>query len=645
MKLTVCFLIFSFCIGNVIGQQKISGRVADAQSNGIESATISLMNAKDSSLVKLALTGKDGNFAMSNMNNGSYFIKISAVGFKGSSTDKIIIDDDHSTVVLPGLTMERSTKTLEQVTVQSRRPFVEQKIDRMVVNVDASVSNVGATALEVLEKSPGVSVDKDGNISLKGKQGVTILIDGRPAYVSGSDLANLLRSMNANQLDQVEIMTNPSAKYDAAGNSGIINIKTKKNKTKGLNGTLNAAYGQGTYGRTNNSLNLNYRNNKVNLFMNYGFSIRKGSQDLHIERTYFAADKKTVTQLFEQPTKMVSGGTNNNLKLGMDYSIDNRTTIGFVANGFINPQSFKGNSTGYIKNAGGVVDYISTSNNFSQDKWSNHGININFSHKFDSSGTTLTADADYVSYTNKSDQSFINKQYDNNGNLKISEEIKGVLPIDINIWSGKMDFNTTLKHGLKFESGLKSSLVNTENASNYFNLSGAAWIPDYGKTNAFEYRENINAAYVNFSREYNKWSVQAGLRYENTNYKGHQFGNVQRPDSSFNHQYNSLFPTAYLSYKADQDDRFTLSVGKRIDRPNYKDLNPFLYYINKYTYMIGSPFLQPQYTSNIELSHTHKHITTTLNYNTTKDFFTGIFKTIGDTTILSHGNLSKRQNL
>jgi hypothetical protein len=208
-----------------------------------------------------------------------------------------------------------------------------------------------------------------------------------------------------------------------------------------------------------------------------------------------------------------------------------------------------------------------------------------------------------------------------------------------------MDFNTTLKHGLKFESGLKSSLVNTENASNYFNLSGAAWIPDYGKTNAFEYRENINAAYVNFSREYNKWSVQAGLRYENTNYKGHQFGNVQRPDSSFNHQYNSLFPTAYLSYKADQDDRFTLSVGKRIDRPNYKDLNPFLYYINKYTYMIGNPFLQPQYTSNIELSHTHKHITTTLNYSTTKDFFTGIFKTIGDTTILSQGNLAKRQNL
>lgn len=644
MKLFTCLSALLCLATHLYSQGSIHGNINDRQ-KPVESATISLMKSNDSSLVKVSITDAKGNFDISGLAYGQYFIKASAIGFKEAIEKSIVLDDAHNNITLAGLSLERTTTTLQSVSVQSRRPLVEQKIDRTVVNVDAAISNVGATALEVLEKSPGVTVDKDGNISLKGKQGVTILIDGKPAYVSGSDLVSLLRTMNANQLDQVEIMTNPSTKYDAAGNSGIINIKTKKNKTRGFNGNVSLNYGQGIYARSNNSLGLNYRTAKFNLFGNYGYSVRNGSQDLHILRSYYAADRVTLTQLFEQPTNMVSAGSSNNLKIGMDYFLDKRTTLGLVANGFVSPQDFHGRSTGFIKDANGDVNTIAVSENFNKDKWKNHSLNLNLAHKLDSSGTEINADLDYIAYSNNATQSFINRQYDKSWNPNLNEEMKGILPVDINIWSGKVDFSTTLTNKIKFESGLKSSLVNTDNAANYFNLISGNWQADYGKTNHFAYRENINAAYVNFNREINKWSFQAGLRYENTNYAGKQFGNVQMRDSSFTHHYSSFFPTAFISYQADKDNRFTITLGKRIDRPNYRDLNPFLYYINKYTYVKGNPFLLPQYTNNLELTHSWKNrITTTLNFSKTSDFFSGIFQTVGDTTILMQGNLATRKN-
>lgn len=622
----------------------ISGTVTGDKNTRLDAATVLLLNAKDSALVRTVVSNKEGLFEIANVSDGAYLLKVSAAGYKEEFTGVMPVDASH---LAAGISIELrpSVKTLQVVSVQSKKPFIEQKIDRTVVNVDASISNVGSTALEVLEKSPGVTVDRDGNISLKGKSGVTILVDGKPTYLSGPDLANLLKTMNANQLDQVEIMANPSAKYDASGNSGIINLKTKKNKMKGWNGSVNVGYGQGVYAKTNNSLNLNYRNNKFNVFMNYGYRQNKGFQDLQISRNYYTVDK-VLSEIFIQPTHMVNSGTNNNIKMGVDYTLSKRTSIGVVATAFFSPNKFIGSSTGYIMNPDSSIVAIATSKNSNRDGWKNKTFNLNFSHKFDSTGTELSADADYLTYSNRGVQSFENNMYDNNWAHTSKEEIKGLLPVNINIYSAKTDFSKTFKSGVKFEAGFKSSFVNTDNSSDYFNYVSNDWQPDYGKSNHFTYKENINAAYVNVNRQYKKLGIQTGLRFENTNYRGLQFGNPLRNDSSFSHTYTGIFPTVFVSYKAGDKNQFSMSLGRRIDRPGYQDLNPFLYYINKYTYVQGNPFLKPQYSRNLEVSHIYdSKLTTSVNYSITNNFFTGIFRTKNDTTILTKGNLSTRKTL
>ncbi len=625
----------------------ISGHVADGNQKLVESATISLLQAKDSSVVKIAAANAAGNFNFESVAAGRYLVAVSAVAHRKAFSDIFELNATNISVELKTIELMPVSKDLAGVTVTARKPLIEQHIDRMVVNVDAAVSNVGATALEVLEKSPGITVDKDGSISLKGKQGVQIFIDGKPSYLSGDDLVNLLKNMSASQLDQIEIMTNPQAKYDAAGNSGIINIKTKKNKVKGFNGSLNAGYSQGFYARTNESLNLNYRNGKFNAFLNYSFNKNNSYNQLAIHREYKDADGKTVIAMFDQVAFMPRSNTNDNLKWGMDFFASQKTTVGFVASGFISPETQRNFNTSYLKDANGAVDSIVYSTCRANNRWKNGAVNLNFRHQYDSTGRELTADLDYSKYASNNNQLFMNASFTPDWVKKGETDLKSNLPVDINIYSAKLDYTHPLKKQAKLEAGVKTSYVNTDNAANYFNVIGGADAVDYDKTNRFLYKENINAAYLNYNRQFKKLGIQAGLRLENTNYKGHQLGNAQKPDSdsSFNRSYTNLFPTVFFSYAADKNNQFGLSVGRRIDRPAYQDLNPFLFFIDNYTYETGNPFLQPQYSNNVELSHTFKSfLTTTLNYSKTKNFFTETFGQKDYATIVSRGNIGERQN-
>jgi iron complex outermembrane receptor protein len=623
---------------------RISGTVIDGNAKTIESSTITLLYSKDSSVVKMSFADKNGHFEFENIPEGKYLVSVSAVGHQKGYSEIFEITPAKNSLELKTIELVQQSKNLSEVTVVSRKPLIEQKIDRTIVNVDAAVSNVGATALEVLEKSPGITVDKDGNISLKGKQGVQIYIDGRPSYLSGQDLVNLLKNMSASQLDQIEIMTNPPAKYDAAGNSGIINIKTKKNKQVGFNGNATAGYSQGKYWRTNESLNMNYRNGKLNTFMNYGFNKNYGFQELTIHRTFLHPDK-TIDALFDQVAFMPRHNTSNNLKLGLDYFADKKTTLGFVASGFINPETQLNYNTSYLKNSSNEVDSIVNSTGNTKDKWKNGSLNLNFRHEFDSTGRELTADLDYSKYLSTNKQLFTNASFNPNGTKRGQTDLLGDLPVNINIYSAKMDYTHPLKKNAKLEAGVKTSYVNTDNEANYYNLIGTEWETDYLKTNRFQYKENINAAYINLSKQYKKLGIQAGVRFENTNYKGHQLGNTQKPDSAFNNNYNSLFPSVFLSYSVNEKNQFGFNIGRRIDRPAYQDLNPFLFFLDNYTYESGNPFLKPQYSTNIELSHTYKgFLNTTLNYSRTKDFFTETFEQLDHATVVRNGNIGVRQN-
>ena len=629
-----------------IAQATRSGKVIGAIKDGgnmkiIDAATITLIRSGDSSLVNTAVTDKEGSFVFEKVRDGSYLVAANFIGHSLLYSAAFLVDEEHNDINVGVLQLFPVSKNLSEVVVATKKPLIERKADRTVVNVDAAISNAGTTALEVLEKSPGVTVDKDGNVSLKGKQGVMIMLDGKPSYLTGPELTNLLRSMPSANLDQIEIMTNPSAKYDAAGNAGIINIKTKKNKQVGFNGNINLAYGQGIYSKTNNSLNLNYRTGKFNLFALVSANYRKGFQHLDITRRYKNADK-TLNAIFEQEADLNRINQNYNSKIGMDFYASKKTTFGVVLTGFTTPASEKNYNTSFLKNRYDVVDSIVTASSTEKSDWKNGAVNLNFRRQIDSTGRELTADVDYITYKSNRDQNFVNTSYFGNWAKKFTDNLVGELPSLINIYTAKVDYTHPLKSGLKVETGLKTSFVKTDNKAGYYNVLDNVKLPDYEKTNQFVYKENINAAYLNLSKEIKKWSLQTGLRLENTNIEGNQFGNPQRSDSSFKQQYTSLFPTLFVSYNANEKNQFSFSYGRRINRPDYEDLNPFLFFLDKYTYGGGNPFLKPSYANTLEASHTYKQfLTTTVNYTNTKNLLAEVFEQKEYATVIRKGNFGE----
>jgi iron complex outermembrane recepter protein len=626
----------------------LKGSVLGENNSPLEAATISLMKGSDTVSFKNEISGKDGKFSFPAIPAGVYHIRVSAVGYGPVNGMPFPIKPGVKMVELPVIVLARLSNELQTVAVVAKKPFIEQKADRILVNVDASPANAGTSVMDVLEKSPGVSVDKDGNISLKGKQGVTIMIDNRPTYMSGAQLAIYLKSLPSSSIDQLEIMSNPSAKYDAAGNSGVINIKTKKNKAKGFNGSTTLTYTQGEYAKPGGSLNMNYRVNKFNVFFNGGYTYWQGFQNLDINRNYLDADSKQINSIFTQSTHMKFISPELNLKLGMDYFLDSKTTLGIVLSGYQNNETDISQSYISLKNPDNVTDSLVQSFGNIHGIWSNGSVNLNFRRQLDSSGRELTADADYIYYKSSSDQMFNNYTYSPDMQLLSSNSLSGNLPSTINIYSLKTDYTHPVQHDFKIEAGLKTSFVATDNKANYYDVTDNNYIPDTTKTNYFVYHENINAAYINLDKKYKKWNFQAGLRIENTNYDGHQYGNVYtviNNDSSFKKSYVNAFPTAYITYDMNEKNSFNLNFGRRIDRPDYGDLNPFLFFLDEYTYQAGNPYLQPQITTNIELSHTYRGmLTTTLNYSNTQDFFAETFEQEGHATIVRRGNIGRREN-
>jgi hypothetical protein len=658
-KLYVPFLTIALTFTAAIATAQtgsVSGKVLDNNQAPLAAATVAILKQSDSSSIAMKATDKSGRFLVSGLPAGRFLLQVSATGHKTAWSKDFDISSNSSDIELPVITLTASSKELGSVTVVATRPAVEQKIDRTVVNVDATISNIGTTALDVLEKSPGVQVDKDGNISLKGKQGVMVLIDGRPSYLSAADLANMLRGMQSSQLDQIEIMTNPPAKYDASGNSGIINIKTKKNKARGFNGSVNLGAGQGKYFKTWESISLNYRDAKFNLFANYGFDRTTNFQQLDIHRDYWNKQHTQITGMIDQLSYNRRKFANHNLKLGLDIFLSKATTVGFVLSGFTNDRKSIGTNTSWLKNSAGVPDSSVYADSDTRERWTSQSVNLSLRHQFDTSGRELTIDLDYIHYNASNDQLFLNTSKNPAGELMNEDYLKGDLPADITIRTAKFDYTHPLSKSTRFEAGVKTGYVTNDSKANYFNGSrnghGINYIIDYDKTNFFDYKENINAAYLNFNHKFNdKWGVQTGLRYENTNYKGFQYGNPSKTDSAFTNSYNSLFPTFYLSYAPVKKHQFGISFGRRIDRPAYQDMNPFMFFIDKYTYGRGNPFLRPQYSSNFELNHIFNgKLTTSLQYSETRDVMNELFQQARGgngkdslATIVTRGNIGKKK--
>jgi hypothetical protein len=495
-------------------------------------------------------------------------------------------------------------KQLNEVLIKSTKKMIEHKVDRTIVNLAGQVTLQGLDAYELLERMPGVRVTGDGAINLLGK-GATVYIDGKPTYLSGNDLVAYLRTLPAPQLAKIELMPNPPAKYDAAGSGGIINIFTRKDRLPGYNAGVNLNAGSGQYRKLNGSVNFNYRVDKLNFFLNAGAGAPKDFEKLTGTRR-FTDDQHNILSILDQQSRSEFTREDNNIKLGTDYYVNKHTTFGFIVNLNRNQVKEYGLNTNVMYNANYQPDSSVAVLSRTNSQLKNGSVNLNMAHQFDTLGTELTVDLDRSHFNTKGNQLFTNNSY-SPASIPLSDfTIRGELPRQIDIYSAKTDFSKSF-NGFQFGTGLKFSRVKTDNVARYFADTGAGEQADYIKSNTFLYTEDITAAYTELGKEYKRFGIKAGLRAEKTRSSGHQLGNALMPDSAFNRSYTNLFPTLFLSWRPDSAGKHQLylNMGRRIGRPGYDKLNPFLTTLQRYNRESGNPFLSPDFTNNIELSHNY----------------------------------------
>ncbi|HTI11128.1 MAG TPA: outer membrane beta-barrel family protein [Puia sp.] len=623
---TAVFLFFAslFCIS--VKAQQVNGVTQDEQGKPLAGSSITLKKSKDSSVVKLGVSNATGNYEFTGIPSGYYFISITHVGYTSRNSAVFEIKGDGITRV-PATPLVRVSSDLKEVVVTSHKPPVEVKADKIILNVEGSVNAVGQDALELLRKSPGVMVDKDNNLSVSGKNGVQVYIDGRPTPLSGTDLSEYLKTIQSSSIESIEIISNPSAKYEAAGNAGIINIKLKKNKSFGTNGSVNAGYNIGTYSKYNAGLSLNHRDKNINVFGNFNYNNNPTEYLTSLHR-------EQLDTLFDQRSTIRNKINSQNFKAGLDYFINKKNTIGVMVSGTFSGNTVRTNSStpiSYIPTQ--ELDRLLVANNSSHGRRDNGNLNLNYRYT-DTTGHELSVDADYGLYRIKSDQLQPNHYYDPLGKPLDSVIYNMLSPSNIDIYSLKSDYEQNFMKG-RLGLGFKSSYVKSGNNFQQYDVYPGNKLLDTLHSNNFDYKENINAVYANYNRTLKGWVVQAGLRVENTNAKGVSTGyrldntnDYVRYDSGFDRHYVDFFPSGAVTYNKNPSKQWTLNYSRRIDRPAYQDLNPFEFKLDEYTFQKGNTQLKPQYTNSIGLTYMYKYkLTTTLNYSHVKDVFTQLVDT------------------
>lgn len=608
----LCFLAF-----HLSAQSIVTGKVTDPSQQPMEYANVLLYSGSDSTFIKGTLTELDGSYNFSEVNTGKYFITISQVGYEDFRVENIVIGPETKEVTLPPAVLSEGVQ-LEEVTVKAQRPLLELKAEKIIMNVEGSSVAVGNNALEVLEKSPGVIVDQDNNISLKGKQGVLILIDGKNQYITNEQLSRMLETMPANAIDKIEIIQNPSSKYDASGNAGVINIRLKKKENVGYNGNLNLGAGQGRYPKSNAGINLNYRTENVNIYGTYDYRYWKGFQEVDLKRSVPVAQQFTF---FDQKSDMINNSTSNNFKLGLDYYLSDKTTIGILGRGNIGKwNNYNENNTSISGVNLQLFDQSKTILDADED-WQQLSGNFNLKHEF-SENTGLNIDLDYSRYDNPTVAFYENYFYNADGTeaapILLLNNDNNVL---VDILATKLDYNTSLKNGVALEMGAKYSDVMTENSTMFMQNINEEWVSDDAISNEFKYDETILAGYINASKSIGKVSLQGGLRVENT----HSEGYSRTLDQLVERSYTDFFPSISLSHNIGEKHNLSYSYSRRIDRPTYRNLNPFIYFLDQFTFQKGNPFLNPQITNSIGINYSFGNsLFLSSNYSRTSHLMTEV---------------------
>lgn len=592
----------------------IKGTFATTDNTPARDVVVQLLQAADKKLVKLEYTDAQGTFSFDHLPEGQYLIATQSMAYAPWLSATVTLNKN---TLLGTLRLQATTTTLREANVTAVKPFIQQQYDKTTLNVAGSISAAGSTALEVLEKAPGITIDQNDNIAMRGRQGVLVMMDGKLVPMSGQELANLLRNLSANQIEKIDLITNPSAKYDAAGNAGIIDIRLRKGHQSGTNGNVSLSYGQGVYPKINPSVNFNSKMKKVNLFGSYNYNYRQFMNDLTIERQFYdAAGHYTGGINYDNFFRL--GFNTHNARVGADYNITPDITVGVVANGIFNNGDITSDSRAESFDIQQQKTGSFTTIGDNHPQRNNGSINLNYKHRLDTSGKELSVDLDYARFSNDELQNYRTSYFDlQQGQSKPDYRLFGNLSGELSIKSVKADYTQPLRSlGARLDAGIKSSWVKADNDVRFFDRSSGTDILDTGKSNRFVYDENINAAYLNASKKWARLSIQLGLRVENTIAKGLQVTNKE----NFDRNYTQFFPSGYVGYAFNKTHDLGISLSRRINRPSYRELNPFKVFLDPLTYSTGNPYLKPEITNSFELTHTFKEkYITKLGFSTTTD--------------------------
>lgn len=616
-KILLILLVF---ISGFSIAQSAQGVVIDEEGNPLPYATLQLFKS-DSSIKKIETTRGDGSFRFVDLTENNYRLVISFVGYANTTQ---LIDLEKDKGVLGKIRMKSSATELGEVTIAAEKPMIQVEPDKTVFNVSKNLSTTGDNGVELLRKAPGLQVDNDDNIILEGKSGVTVYINGKQSYLQGADLSNYLKSIRAEEIESVEIITQPSSKFDAAGTGGILNIVLKREKGLGTKGSITNTFTYGDFGRNSSTLNLNHRSKKYAWFGTYSHFQGKATG-------FFDMLRIQGNNVFDGETDSERDMKNDRLNLGGDYYLSDRSTVSFSFGGNISANKNKSNSITPISQIGdNTVDSILKAPNVDDNRVQNLSSNLNYTYE-DTSGRRLSFDLDWVSYQQEQENLQPNIYVSPTNEFVLSENINFQdTPIEIDVYSFKTDYEQKLWKGV-FATGIKVSNVQTNNVFDFYDVTNSKKFLDQTRSNTFDYQETILAGYINYKYKYKKWNFQTGLRGEQTESEGDLESFTANNNKNVKRSYFNLFPSGGVTYEVNRNNTTALIYSRRIQRPNYQNLNPFESQINELSFRKGNPFLQPQFTDNIKLSNTYKYtLNTSFTYSYISDFFAEVTEAQGE---------------
>jgi iron complex outermembrane receptor protein len=601
MKLHITLSIMLLLVGTFLHAQtaNLSGQLQTQDDEAVVFANVVLYNAADSSIVKVEASDETGAFRFRNIPAGKYLLQSTYVGSEDLWVSDIeLAENDQKSLGV--LKFGNEIIELKEATVSASRVMLEVKSDRTVFNVEGTINSVGSDALSLMRKAPGVTVDNNNNISMLGRAGVLIYVDGKRLPIGGDDLSSYLENLPAEQIDRIDIITSPGARYEAEGNAGIIDIRLKKDQNQGANGTVNGTYSQGRFAKYNVNGSGNFRNSKVNVFGSAGTASGRVFNNMVFESYQNGLFMDEINQNRNE-------WDNYNYRLGVDFFLGKKHTLGVL----IEERQTDGIARGYNRieispqATPDAVDSILVATNISDDLRTNNTYNLNYRYDI-GKGNSLNIDLDYGRFQLESDRFQPNQYFDADEDLLLTEVTNSFdTPSDVKIYTAKVDYEQNVLGG-KLGVGSKVSIVNTDNTFLFFDVENGEPVRNNQNSNEFTYEENVYAGYMDYSRAISeKWNFSIGLRAEQTDILGTLTAfDPSKQEPPVDTSYLSWFPNAGLTWQAAPKHTFALNYGRRINRPDYNVLNPFNNRLSELSYEKGNPFLSPEIVNNLELGYT-----------------------------------------